>query len=222
MAAFVLEAEARRLASELSDLLNCTVCDGIRIRSVITHPGRAQLGYGIDKRDPIPKGIPLTLGAKPATGFLGFSMRLAADDDRRYLMVESSVMGLFTDLDLRNALFHYDYERDKGDGYPEAHLQVVAEPHGWAELCRSSRGDMRPFERLHLPVGGRRYRPTLEDLIEFLINEQIAYSRPGAQRAINEGRERFMEKQLRAAVRRKPDVAVDVLRKHAPQLIRNC
>jgi hypothetical protein len=76
---------------------------------------------------------------------------------------------------------HYDCDRDKGDGYPEAHLHVCAEPSGWPAPCSATRGDERPFESaLHFPVGGRRYRPALEDLIEFLIVEQIAEARPGA------------------------------------------
>jgi hypothetical protein len=118
-------------------------------------------------------------------------------------------------------LLHYDYERHKSDGYPEAHLQVCADPHGWPELCQASRGHDRPFERLHLPVGGRRYRPGLEDLVEFLITEEIAEGRPDAQKVIDESRGRFLEKQLRAAIRRRPDVALDVLREHAPDLLKS-
>lgn len=70
-------------------------------------------------------------------------------------MVESSFMGLFQDAALARPILHYDYERDKGDGYPEAHLQVCASSGAWDDLCAATRGDDRPFERLHLPVGGQ-------------------------------------------------------------------
>jgi hypothetical protein len=169
----------------------------------------------IDKHDLDPViGIPLTLGQRPAVGHLGLSFRLAADSDRRYLMVESSFMGLFVDANLTQPVLHYDYERNKGDGYPEAHLQVCAETDAWHELCAATRGDDRPFERLHLPVGGRRFRPILEDLVEFLIAEQIAESRPGALDVIRVGRDNFMRMQLRAAVRRDPETARQALEEH--------
>jgi hypothetical protein len=128
-------------------------------------------------------------------------------------------MALLADESPDSALFHYDYERNKDAGYPEAHLQLCCEPAGWPDLCSRTRGDERPFDRLHLPVGGRRYRPALEDLVEFLIAEKIAEARDGALTVINESRERFMEKQLRAAIRRRPEVALDVLREHAPELL---
>jgi hypothetical protein len=63
-------------------------------------------------------------------------------------------------------------------------------------------------EHLHLPVGGRRFRPSLEDVIEFLIVERIASPRDGWEAALNASRDAFLERQLRAAVRRKPESAV--------------
>jgi hypothetical protein len=65
----------------------------------------------------------------------------------------------------------------------------------------------------HLPVGGRRYRPTLEDMVEFLITERLARPKRGWKRAIADGREEFRKKQLRAAIRRDPDTARDALEK---------
>ena len=161
------------------------------------------IGYQIDKHDLDPMaGIPITLGARPPTGYLSLSYRLAADVDRRYLMVESSFMGLFLDAELEEPVLHYDYERNKGDGYPEAHLQVCASSGAWDALCAATRGDARPLERLHLPVGGRRFRPTLEDLVDFLLTEKIAEPHPAAGRAIEEGRERFRKD---PAPRRNPE-----------------
>jgi hypothetical protein len=69
------------------------------------------------------------------------------------------------------------------------------------------------LERLHLPVGDRRFRPTLEDLVEFLIMEKLADPHRRWKSAIDAGRAGFQDKQLKAAVRRHPDTAVDVLKK---------
>ena len=66
---------------------------------------------------------------------------------------------------------------------------------------------------LHLPVGGRRFRPSLEDIIEFLIVEKIAAGRAGWEQRVNATRDSFQERQLRAAIRRNPDVAANQLAK---------
>ena len=69
----------------------------------------------------------------------------------------------------------------------------------------------RPVD-LHLPVGGRRFRPSLEDLIEFCILEDLVTPRRDWQDELNASRDRFRIQQLKAAVRRNPDEAADVLR----------
>ncbi|HEY3258705.1 MAG TPA: hypothetical protein VGJ95_00310 [Pseudonocardiaceae bacterium] len=124
----------------------------------------------------------------------------------------SSFLGLFLDQQLNQPLLHYDYERGKGGGYPEAHLQVCAHTATWNSICERRDIGSRPLERLHLPVGGRRYRPTVEDVLDFVIREDLADSHPQAGAYIDAGRQRFHELQLRAAVRRNPAAAVEVLR----------
>jgi hypothetical protein len=120
-------------------------------------------------------------------------------------------MLLSLDSDLDNVLFHYDYERGKIDGYPEAHLQVCASSGAWAQAATRLDGSTRVLERLHLPVGPRRFRPSVEDIIEFLISEKLAVGRDGWEDIVNAGREGFRVKQLRAAVRRDPDTAIALL-----------
>lgn len=159
--AFDVEDGARGFSDELSDLLNGTVCHGIRLRSVASppskdSPARANVEYKIGASDIEPTvGIPITLGRKAATGYLELSFRLSADEFDRYLMVTSSVMAYHADADLSQLLLHYDYERDKGGGYPEAHLQVCGDSPGWAAICARQGWPKRPFRKLHLPVGGR-------------------------------------------------------------------
>ncbi|HEU0132791.1 MAG TPA: hypothetical protein VFQ85_17565 [Mycobacteriales bacterium] len=201
--AFDLAAEAHRFAGELSALLNATVCTGIRLSSWAER-GRAVVQYGAGRE---PLGIPLTLGRRKPRVFLGLSYRLAPDHEDRYLMVTSSFVGLFGDAARTTSLLHYDYERGKADGYPEAHVQVVAEPELWGLVGPRD----RPFARAHLPVGGRRYRPTLEDLVEFAVVEGLAEGRDGWAAAVAAGRAAFRERQLRAAIRRDPATARDFL-----------
>ena len=102
-------------------------------------------------------------------------MRLQPDEQEVYLMVKSSAMILATDAVItnQNMLLHYDYQREKEDGYPEAHLQICATSESWEEAGMRHDGDTRLLSKLHLPVGGRRFRPTLEDILEFLIVERL-------------------------------------------------
>lgn len=62
-------------------------------------------------------------------------------------------------------------------------------------------------------MGGRRFRPTLEDICEFLIVERLVEHRAGWAETLERSREAFQEKQLRAAIRRFPEVAIDQLRR---------
>jgi hypothetical protein len=156
----------------------------------------------------------LTLGGSPAKLFLDLSFRLCMDSENKWLTVVSSFVGLLVQLpaedgsgDVMHELLHYDYERSK-EHYTSAHVQVVAQSPAWERLLTPVG---RSLERLHLPVGGVRFRPTLEDVIEFVGDHQLADMRPKWEDAVQEGRERFRDNQLRAAIRRKPELARAVL-----------
>jgi hypothetical protein len=217
-----LRAEASRFAEEMSTLLNCTVCDGIRLTALIerTEEGdyQALVGYKLDEVTLVAEAIPVSIGRRAATVYLSVHFRLDLDPERDYLRVAESVLALALDKDRERLLFHYDFERDK-EGYPEAHVQVCAESPDWNELCRHisevhpDRDEQVP-ERLHLPVGGRRYRPSLEDIIEFLIDERIVATpdhRTDAKEVLRRSRETFSRIQLRAAVRNDPETALGIL-----------
>jgi hypothetical protein len=106
-------------------------------------------------------------------------------------------------------LCHYDYERTK-EGYPAAHVQIKGDSAALGML--PGRRTAAELDKLHFPVGGRRYRPILEDMVEFVISEGYADGRRNHQRIIDKHRKEYHEIQLRAAVRRLPDVAIEVLR----------
>jgi hypothetical protein len=171
---------------------------------------QARIGYDLKRRDLADPGL-IALRGRPRL-YLGMLFKMAADDAGNYPMIRSSVMFLSADADGVQLLLHYDYERDKPGGYPEAHLQVCATSAAWEELTRRRGPQGRPLERLHLPVGGRRFRPTVEDLLEFLITEKLANGRRGWEEHVRRGREGFERRQLRAAVRRHPEDAISVLR----------
>lgn len=206
-----LNSRAREFANELSGLLNRTICHGIRITAV-TEAGRnvAQIGYNIKADDLVTQAIPLGTSKAEPRAYLLVSYTLMEDDDPRYMRVETSVLGVSLDSGLNDLLFHYDYERNKVDGYPEAHVQIPMRHEHWDTL-KERCGQSQSFGQLHLPVGNRRYRPTLEDVVEFLIVEGISPGATGWEDAILEGRTGFERRQLRAAIRRNPDAAREML-----------
>lgn len=214
MTRFDLEREAKAFASKLSVLLNKTVCNGVRVQAVLRpgNSGIVHVGYKLTRRDwDSPQAIPLCIDGRAATVYLALSYRLASDHEGAYLMVASSVLGLTLDAEQTQELVHFDYERDKPDGYPEAHIQVVADSPEWAAL--RGRPGVKALGRMHLPVGGRRFRPTLEDVIEFVVREGLAEGRSGWRDVVERSRDDYAENQLRAAVRRYPEVARDVLKR---------
>lgn len=105
-------------------------------------------------------------------------------------------------------MIRWDYEREPDhQTYPEAHIQIDAESEPWRQLLVAAGRPHDPVVNLHLPVGGRRFRPSLEDVIEFLIVERIADPQDGWADVINEHRHEWYEIQLKAAIRRNPDLA---------------
>lgn len=211
--AFDLIGKSLQFASELGVFLNATVCNGPQLKCLV-FPEYTVVGYNVDRYNVRGEGVPVRLDNRDAKFYLGLSVRLQPDDRGEHLMVRSSVMILATApvITNDNVLLHYDYEREKADGYPEAHLQICATSEAWEEAGRRHDGDTRLLSKLHLPVGGRRFRPTLEDIIEFLIVEKLIAARPNWKKALSDSRDEFREKQLRAAIREYPDVAIDELK----------
>jgi len=203
-------------------MLNQTVCHGVRLAAVIRDPiagarSGMNVGYKISARDQdLQTGIPLTISAKRAKLYLGFFMHLEVDSASEYMMVKQSMTLLALDANLSRELLHYDYERDKDKerGYPEAHLQVCATSTHWDVVSDLAGG--LALSKMHLPVGplgGRRFRPSLEDIVEMLIVERLVEARKGWHDALDRTRRPFQELQLKAAVRKYPELAAEALTK---------
>lgn len=207
-----LERQARQFAEQLTSLLNATVTDGPRLRAVLQEDGRiGWIGFEIERRRPFPgEGIPLTISASPPRCFLHVMQTLTLDPDGGYLVVQRSSYGLYLEQELATVLFHYDYDRDPEHEYPLAHLQVNGQCPALDELNRRTEGDAA-LERLHFPVGGKRYRPSLEDVVEFLVIEGFVRAKDGWRDAVEQHRRDFHRTQLMAATRRDPEAAAQAL-----------
>lgn len=217
-----LEAEAARFASVLSDVLNGSVCRDVELETVIIAPDRSR------DRDRIAVGHRLSLHATPspiplsiaesaaeregAPTWLTLDYKLMLDEHLHHLSVHSSSVGLCIWPDTGRTVIRSEFDRDK-DRYPSAHTHVAGTSlelgYAWGALARKP---PRGLDDLHFPVGGLRFRPSLEDFIEFLIREKlVAAAHPGWQEHLDASRAAYERIQLQAAVRHDPDAAYEAL-----------
>jgi hypothetical protein len=163
------------------------------------------LGHGLSRSSPSqPTPFPLRIDDKKPRAWMDLSYQVRMDTEGQYLTVHSSYCGIFADADLQECLCHFDFERDK-DQYTAAHVQVHGDSPALQKLNRGPDA-RRPLEKLHFPVGGKRFRPCLEDIIEFLVAERLVEARDGHEEILEDGRARFHRRQLRAAMRRHPEI----------------
>jgi hypothetical protein len=207
-----LDDQARQFADDLSDLLNRTVTNGIRLSAVVTPNGTTLVGRGLTPRNFTSETVPLCKGRNPPRIWLRVAFVLELDDERRYLTVTKSDYSVCLDEAGASVLAHYDYAREPDNEYPAAHVQVNGSNPDLVELYERLCAPVRELGHLHFPVGGRRFRPTLEDLIEFLVLEELVEGHAGWQEVIATHRGGWERLQLRAAVRRDPDTALAQLR----------
>lgn len=171
---------------------------------------KAIVGYGISDRDLTVSPIELRAARSGATLFLFAAYTLDLDEqDESFLTVDKSSYRLQTSE--RESVVSYDFVRNPSNDYPEAHLQIRGECFSLGELAKRG-SENRSSSKLHLPVGGRRFRPCLEDIIEFCVVEGLVLPHsPDWKEVVDAKREQFYRRQLKAAVRQQPEEAVSVL-----------
>lgn len=198
--------QARAFAERIADLLNRTVANGIRLTAVLDQrSGECRISSGITTANFDSSSIALSLDQRSPSCYLDLVHRLRLDPEGQHLTDERSRYALYRDRALGEPYFRYEYKRGNTP-HSEVHLHVIG------DLDAGLPTGVRPLRKLHLPLGARRFRFTLEDLVEFLVVEHFAVPRPGWETAVQEHRQRWNELQLRAAVRRDPEVALDALR----------
>ena len=177
--------------------------------------------------------IPLDLAAgddEPCPLWLRAMFQVDLNDSQQYLRVQTSVFGLCINPETNRCAIRIEYDRDKGsepDGVPGDHRRAAAhvQIHGVSSEVAWAYGRLgkppRPLEKLHIPVGGRRFRPSLEDFIEFLNGEELLPGiHPDWRDAVARHRGGWLEIQLRAAIANDPATAVDALKALGYQVAR--
>lgn len=213
--------EVSGFADELSGLLTAVFPDLEVDFTALVSTGSSTLV--IIEQAP-PTGLTLCVDRKPLLA-LSTTYRCAWDHVGEYLAIEESTIGVAL-VGTEEPLFRYDFSRTSDGKVPGAHLNV----HGHRDELvfaltqsgRRQRGKSRSYSmekgkiprlaNLHLPLGGPRFRPSLEDVVEMVVREFGLDTTKDWQRAIRAGRARWREKQLSAAVRDDPETAAGVLR----------
>lgn len=168
------------------------------------------------------EGIPLTVKGE-ALIYLKANFHCTWDRGREYLTVERSGISVFAVKPSGQPIIRYEYERD-ADAVPASHMHIHAHRDSLTYMMakagvqtrRAERrvlsGEIPSLQDLHLPLGGHRFRPALEDVLEMLIDEFGVDHDKGALDMLHAARGRWRLTQTRAAVRDAPQAAVEVLR----------
>lgn len=173
--------------------------------------------------------IPLTVNGTRRL-LLFVKIQCCWDRSSDYLAVDQSFIHVrIADKYRDEPLFRYEFLREPTPAVPAAHLQVHGHrdefvyllltgdtPRGRRRVVKDSVARLAEF---HFPLGGHRFRPCLEDVLEALANEFGIDVKDGWREAIREGREEWRRMQLRAAVRDAPRDVAEVLRSMGYEVI---
>ncbi|MGH3821780.1 MAG: hypothetical protein ACRDRA_02880 [Pseudonocardiaceae bacterium] len=209
---FDLAAEAGKFGEELQQLLDAVLPyeqgTDPELRQVTVTASRLTFAIEIGTaKAKEAKTIPLlSNGRRVAELFV--LIRLVADSADRYPAVAKSKFELRVN---RHPLLRLDFDRDMHTA-PGCHWNVHAERCAITNLLvRNNPDHSGELCKLHLPVGGARMRPCLEDLLQLLAEKFRFDAMPGALRAIEDGRVKWRRRQLAAMVRDDPEEAIRVL-----------
>ena len=208
-----LETQARRFAAETSELLNGTVADGVRVSALSTASGHTIMGAGVKKTQASPDPIPIAPSGSKALVFLYLIHSYELDPEGVYFTM-SSTMSLYTSTEMEDdqLIVGIDYVRNPSNEFPGSHLHVAGHRDDLDSIYLGDERKTRKLRDLHLPVGGKRFRPTLEDLIEFMVTEEMVVPRPQWRRVVDDHRDRWTRIQVKASTRRYQDDAAEALR----------
>lgn len=169
------------------------------------------------------RGIMLTAGGEPLLDLL---VRFDCDWDlpRQFMAVSRAEFKVYAHGE-NQPLFRYEFDKAAYDTVPTAHVQVHAHRDAFTWVMtragrRSKRARARAAEtrkvpamqEIHFPLGGRRFRPALEDVLQMLVEEFGLDAAENWRELLADGRERWRRGQVKASVRDAPEEAAQALR----------
>lgn len=223
MASRPLADQAESFADEVMDCLQRTVRGTESASLVMRRPRGVDAGnpQSITLRTDETSPVHLTVDGVPLLRLqLDYQLQLAAGG--QYIRTEKSSFSVWGMVDRAHPFFRYDFmAHPESSAVPTSHLQVYGHRDDLLHaMYVSNRSRSKPaakkdrdpaaprgLQMLHFPLGGTRFRPCLEDLLEFVIREFGVDTVPGWKTAIEEGRISWRHIQLASAVRDDPDTA---------------
>ena len=224
----ILEHEAERFAKELNLLVKSTFKGNQpQFRALTMKNGSRVSVTTYDNQDHEDTVAPITVSLAgrrsiPKVQFyIGFECQWSSEHS--FLAVQESSMVLKLE-GMSNPLFRYDFDKLKTGENPTAYLHVHAHRDEIAWLMiqgnsskpreRKKKGSMPILSAIHFPVGGERFRPCIEDFFQFCIHEFGLQVKGTAKQALESGRLRWRQTQLKAAISDSPMIAVEALREY--------
>ncbi|WP_314453229.1 hypothetical protein [uncultured Microbacterium sp.] len=172
-----------------------------------------------DGESALEQRIPLMVDGDPLAS-LSVQVHLGLDSSKSYLKAWLVKLAVNSTLD-RTPLVRYEFDAKVSVSAPLAHWHVHADRGALSHLLGRAHA-VRPeavrkpheLSSLHFPVGGERFRPCVEDVLEFLVREFGVDHKDGWSDAIRMGREQWRRMQFRSTVRDLQSEAAQVLRDH--------
>lgn len=208
----LLREEARSFATEASALIQAVLPRQPFLGVIEAEDGKVIVASA-DKHGTFQQH-PLYMGSKHV-GSWTFVAYGSLDSSGKYLKTHKVDMALYRHKD-RTPLVRLEHNLSYGTA-PVTHWQFHAERGSFTDLLSRSNTQFRSespnqLAKLHLPVGGPRMRPSIEDFLQFLVQEVGVDYMPDWKKAVNASRKRFREIQLRSTVRDMPDAAAQELK----------
>jgi hypothetical protein len=216
-----LGSRVGEFAAELSDLLRQTIGAETPFDVVRSRNGRPRVGPSPVDPSAVDFGLvplPRTCDGQTPRLFLRVSYLCEADRDPRYFRIAASTFGLWVRPDATRGarpVVRVEYVRDpRSPDHPAAHVHLHAECGELGWIYGTARRDMPRLAEIHFPVGGRRFRPSIEDFLLFLQREQLftEWAGPSWRDALRQSQQGWEQKQARAAAREFQDDVAAVLR----------
>lgn len=211
-----LRERSARFAGEIQATLNASLPDVTEMQSVASPSESERYLVTPAGSGAAAQRIPLRVGGEQLAS-MSVRIHLGMDSADTHLKTVRMDLAVLSLLD-RTPLVRLEYRADMYSA-PSAHWQVHAERGAMSHLLgRAHAVDPqrvpRPhdFSSLHLPVGGERFRPCIEDFLQFAISQCGFDARQGWEQALRDGRETWRRRQIRTVVRDAPQEAAEMLR----------
>lgn len=208
-----LAASGRAFADRLKETIEAVLPGTVSIGAIIAQDQNSMVITAVNGSQSV--DMPLTLsGERVATWRLSYQTSM--DHTGQFLKTIKSAMVL-TSVFEKTPLARLEYD-SKMRTAPIAHWQFHGERGAFSHLLARAHSARKyvtdkphALSSLHFPVGGERFRPGVEDFLEFLVRECGVDREDGWESAIQDGREIWRRFQMRTATRELQVEAAQIL-----------